>query len=397
MKAPALFLLAIAWAQDWPQWRGPDRDGVSAASAGAWPEKLNLKWKVEVGEGHSSPVVAGGRIYVHARRGEREVVSCLDLADGRIIWQQNYEAPYTVNPAARAHGKGVKSTPVVDGRRICTFGIDGILSCFDAQTGKLHWRKEFGSPDFGTAMSPLLDRGLLIAHTGTRSGGALIAFDAGSGQEKWRWAGDGPGYASPIVIELGGTRQVVTQTRSNIVGVSADMGRLLWRIPFTTPYEQNIVTPVLYRDRLIFSGLQQGVMGVKVSNRGGDWTAERLWENKNVSMYMSSPVVSGDLLFGFSHRNSGQFFCLDPRSGETLWTSPGRQAENAAIVTAGPVLLMLTDGAELIVANKTGKAFETIRKYTVADTPTWAHPVVLDQGVLVKDAASLAMWTRETP
>jgi outer membrane protein assembly factor BamB len=108
-------------------------------------------------------------------------------------------------------------------------------------------------------------------------------------------------------------------------------------------------------------------------------------------------VVSGDLLFGFSHRNSGQFFCLDPRSGETLWTSPGRQAENAAIVTAGPVLLMLTDGAELIVANKTGKAFETIRKYTVADTPTWAHPVVLDQGVLVKDAASLAMWTRETP
>src|SRR5580658_9944302 len=106
-------MIAAAWAEDWPQWRGPNRDGVATGfiEPKAWPEKLQLKWKVEVGEGHSSPVVADGRIYMHTRQGDREVVSCLRPEDGQVIWQEGYTAPYTVNPAAAAHGKGVKSTP----------------------------------------------------------------------------------------------------------------------------------------------------------------------------------------------------------------------------------------------------------------------------------------------
>src|SRR5581483_6929462 len=209
-----VFLLAAGWAQDWPQWRGPHRDGIGAAIAEpkGWPEQLKRKWQVKVGEGHSSPVVAGGRIYVHARQEDREVVQCLRPESGQVVWQESYAAPYTVNPAATRHGKGVKSTPAVGGNRLYTFGISGILSCFDASTGKLQWRKEFGSPDFGVAMSPVVDRGLLIAHVGTKGKGALTAFDAQTGAEKWSWKGDGPAYASPIVVELGGTRQVVTQS-----------------------------------------------------------------------------------------------------------------------------------------------------------------------------------------
>src|SRR6516225_2775168 len=221
--AALLASAVVTWAQEWPQWRGPNRDGiVGGYSAPAlWPEKLNLKWKVNVGEGHSSPVTAGGRIYLHTRQGEREVVLCLRPETGEVIWQQGYAAPYTVNPAAARHGKGVKSTPVVQGGRIYTMGINGILSCFDANTGKPQWRKEFGSPDFGNAMSPLVDRGLLIAHVGTSGRGALTAFDAETGAEKWSWKGDGPAYASPIVVEADGVRQVVTQSQRNIVGVSA--------------------------------------------------------------------------------------------------------------------------------------------------------------------------------
>lgn len=392
-----ILVVAFAWAQDWPQWRGPNRDGISGAISApkAWPEKLKLKWKVNVGEGHSSPVVAKGRIYLHTRQGDREVVSCLRPETGQVIWQEGYAAPYTANPATDFHGKGVKSTPVIAGGRICTFGISGILSCFDAMTGKPQWRKEFGSPDYGTAMSPVVDRGLLIAHVGTNGRGALTAFDAATGVEKWSWKGDGPAYASPIVTELGGTRQVVTQSQRNVVGVAAATGELLWHIPFSTPYEQNIVTPALYHETLLFSGLGNGVMGVKVLKRGSEWVAETVWQNKDVGMYMNSPVVSGDLLFGLSHLKGGQFFCLDPRNGATLWTSEGRQADNAAIVDAGSVLLFLTNDAELIVAKKSGKGFELLRKYAVADSPTWAHPVILNSGILIKDATTLALWGTE--
>lgn len=387
-------LLAIAWAEDWPQWRGPHRDGVATgfAEPKAWPEKLTLRWKVTVGEGHSSPVVADGKIFVHTRQGDREVVTALRPENGQAIWQEGYAAPYTMNPAAVSHGKGVKSTPAVEGGRIFTFGINGTLSCFDTRTGKPQWRKEFGSPDFGVATSPVVDRGLVIVHVGGNIQGALTAFDAATGAEKWSWKGDGPAYASPIVVELGGTRQVVTQSRHNIVGVSADTGGLLWQIPFKTVYAQNIVTPVLYRDTLVFTGIANPIMGVKVLKHGAEWTTETVWQNKDFSMYMSSPVLSGGLLFGFSERKRGQFFCLKPDDGTTLWTSEGRQADNAAIVAAGSVWLILMPDANLIVARQSRKSFETLRKYSVADSPTWAHPVVLDRGILIKDSTMLSLW-----
>jgi outer membrane protein assembly factor BamB len=379
-------LLAAAWANDWPQWRGPHRDGIATGFSDpkTWPETLKQKWKVTVGEGHSSPVVAAGKIYVHSRQGEREVVSCLRPENGQPIWQEGYAAPYTMNPAAARHGKGVKSTPAVDGGRIYTFGISGILSCLDANTGKLQWRQEFGSPTFGAAMSPVLDRGLLIAHVGTKDHGALTAFDAKTGAEKWSWKGDGPAYASPIVVEAGGSRQVITQSQKNIVSVSASTGELLWKLPYTTAYDQNIVTPVLFRDILIFSGIGNGTIGVK--------NGRILWENKEVSMYMNSPVLTGDHLYGLSTRNKGEFFCMNPQDGTKLWSSPARQGDNAAIVDAGPVLLALTTESELIVFRKNPKAFEVVRKYTVADSPTWAHPVLLGNGILIKDATTLALW-----
>jgi len=384
----------IASAQEWPQWRGPNRDGIASSfpAPKAWPEKLKLKWKVEIGEGHSSPLVANGRVYLHSRQGEREVVSCLRLEDGQVIWRESYAAPYSVISVAASHGKGVKSTPVIGGGRICTFGISGILSCFDAQTGKSLWRRDFTAPEYGTAMSPLLDSGLLIAHVGLKGGGALTAFDAQTGAEKWSWKGDGPAYASPIVVELAGIRQVVTQSRGQIIAVSAATGALLWRIPFSTSYDQNAVTPALYRDLLIFSGLQNGILGVRISKRGSAFVAERLWHNKDISMYMSSPVVGGDLVFGFTNRNSGQFFCLDPRSGAVLWTSAGRQGDNAAIIGAGSGLILLTTDASLIVANQSARAYEPLRKYSVASSPTWAHPALLSNGILIKDATTLALW-----
>ena len=392
--------LAAANVDDWPQWRGPHRDGtLSEASAPAsWPEHLQPRWKITVGEGHSSPILAAGRIFVFTRQQGNEVVSSIDPSTGRILWQKSYPAAFKMHPAATQHGEGPKSTPVFHDGKLFTFGIGGILTCWDAATGSVRWRKDFSNeyrekwPLFGTAMSPAVDAGLLIAHVGGNDDGALTAFDSGSGAVKWQWKGDGPAYASPIVVDLGGTRQVVTETQNNIVGVSASTGQLLWKIPFTTEYVQNIPTPLLYRDMLILSGLGKGVFAVRPAVKDGKWTAETVWRNPEVSMYMSSPVLGGDLIFGFSHYKKGQFFCLDARTGATQWTSPPRQSDNAAIVIGGENLILLKDDAALVIAKANGKGFEPLRTYTVAGSPTWAHPLVLRHGVVIKDATTLSFW-----
>jgi outer membrane protein assembly factor BamB len=398
----SVFLLtgATAFSEDWPQWRGPHRDGSlsSAAAPATWPERLKLKWKLTVGEGHASPILAGGRIFIFTRQQGKETASSIDPTTGRIVWQQSYAAPYNMNPAAAWHGEGPKSTPLFNESKLYIFGISGILTCWDAATGALKWRKNFSKqykatwPLFGTAMSPIADRGLVIAHVGGPDDGALTAFDGQTGVEKWRWTGDGPAYASPIIVELGGTRQVVTETQQNLVSVAAASGQLLWKIPFTTDYVQNIPTPLLYRDLVVFSGLANGIFAIRATAKDGKWSTETAWRNDRAALYMSSPVLSGDLIFGFSHYKKGEFFCIDARTGDTQWTSPPRQGENAAVLVSGGNLILLRDEGELIIAKASGKTFEPLRHYTVADSPTWAHPLVLPDGVVIKDKTTLALW-----
>jgi outer membrane protein assembly factor BamB len=326
-------------------------------------------------------------------------VLAIDPSNGQIRWKNQYSAPYKMNPAAVGHGEGPKSTPLYSNGKLYTFGISGILSAFDAETGAPLFRLNFvqryggGSPDFGTSMSPVIDKGLLIAHVGGTKMGALTAFDANTGAMKWSWDGDSPAYASPIVVELGGVRQVVTQSHSNIVGVAAVTGSLLWKIPLTTSYDQNIVTPVVYRDTLIFSGLDKGVWAVRLKNAGDAWSTETVWKNSDVSMYMNSPVVSGDRLFGFSHLKKGQLFCLDARTGKTLWTGPPRAGDNAAVLASSTTLFALTPDGQLLVAKPSATGLGEIRRYEVADSATWAHPVILPDGFLIKDLKSLARWS----
>src|SRR5690242_17353264 len=208
-------VLLQATGGEWPQWRGPNRDGVltSADAPVSWSEHLKATWKLTVGEGHASPILAGGRIFIFTRQQDKEVASGIDLASGKVVWQQSYPAPFKMHPAAVRHGEGPKSTPLFHDGKLYTLGISGILTCWDGATGAVRWRKEFQYrekwPLFGTAMSPLVDRGLLIAHVGGNDDGALTAFDAASGEVKWQWKGDGPAYASPIVGDFGGTRQVI--------------------------------------------------------------------------------------------------------------------------------------------------------------------------------------------
>jgi outer membrane protein assembly factor BamB len=401
-----IFLFAVVSlqnlnAQDWNQWRGPNRDGLSPSfkQPKVFPDELKKVWSVEVGIGHSSPVVSGEKVFLFSRIADQEVVAAYGRESGKLIWKDAYDVPYTMNPAAISHGKGPKSTPLVSNGKLYTFGITGVLSCYDAASGKLIWRNDFKkkfpvtSADFGTAMSPMIEKGMLIVHAGGPDNGALIALDAETGNEKWSWSGDGPAYASPIAVDLNGIRQIVTQSQKNIIGVAAANGELLWKIPFETDYAQNSITPVLYKDLLIFSGIDKGAFAVRITKEDGRWNPQTVWKNEKAAMYLSSPVLIGDYLYGMTHFRKGQFFCLDARTGETKWTSVGAEGENAAIINGGSVIFFLDNNADLTIVNATDKKYEVLKKYTVAKSPTWAEPAIIEDEIFIKDLNSLTLWT----
>ena len=334
----ASWILAVsvshsAKAADWNQWRGPDRDGLATGFQvpAVWPKELTLRWKVEVGSGHSSPVVAGGQVFVFSRQGDRETVRRLRLSDGREAWSQGYPAPFEMSPYAKAHGQGPKSTPVVFDGRLYTLGIGGILSCWDADSGKQLWQHDFAkkypkgsSLWYGAATSPMIDAGLLVTYVGGRDEGALVALDRRTGEPRWQWDGDGAAYASPILATVGGMRQVVTQSQTACIGVATDDGKLVWKMPFTTEYDQNIVTPVARGDLVVFGGTGKPTAAYRITKAGGQWSLQPVWENDQLPLYMSSPVLVGDRLVGLTQRSKGQFFAVDFASGKTLWVSDGR-------------------------------------------------------------------------
>jgi outer membrane protein assembly factor BamB len=383
---------------DWPQWRGPNRDAkvMDVSLPSAWPKVLKEQWKVPVGIGHASPVLANGKIYVFARQGEEEVLVSLDAASGKELWRSSQPIAYEMHPAARAHGKGPKSTPVVSNGSVCTFGISGVVSCHDAKTGKVKWRREFSklypatSPLYGTAMSPVVEKGMLIAHVGGQNKGALTAFDLETGDVKWSNDLDGPAYASPIIGTYAGVRQIVTFVQKDLVGVDASTGKLLWKIPAKSEYDDNSVTVVPYKDTLIVARQGQGLAAFRVAKEGEGFSAQEVWSNKEHELYFNTPAVEGNQIIGLSIRQKGQFFVVDADTGKTVWQSPGRMGENASILNlGGKVFLLLTNEAKMIMQPVSAKSYAPVAEYTVATTPTWAHPLVFGDRVLVKDETSL--------
>jgi outer membrane protein assembly factor BamB len=406
LKRSLAFVLAVCAAPvgaDWPQWRGPQRDGKTAglAERASWPKSLVQGWRVEVGVGHSSPVVAGGIVYQFARQGEQEALAAFDLKSGRALWRQAYDAPYSMNMAARSHGKGPKSTPAVADGRVFALGISGILSAWDAAGGRLLWRHDVASrfartsPLYGAAMSPVVAEGLVVAHLGGHDDGALEAYEAATGKPRWSWKADGPGYASPVVAELGGVAQLVTQTQTRLASVALADGKLLWSVPLTTSYDQNSVTPIVRDGVVYYSGLDKGVHALRVVRRGAEWVTAPAWDTPELAFYMSTPVLDGAVLYGFAHQKKGQFVAIDATNGRLLWASDGRQGDNAAVVAAGGALLLLNDDAVLTVAKPGRARFEVLASYTVAPSPTWAHAVPTEAGILVKDLETLTLWRFE--
>jgi outer membrane protein assembly factor BamB len=405
-------------AQDWPQWRGPNRDGRATGfkAPASWPKELTKKWTVTVGGGDATPALVGDKLYVFARpgggTGADEVLHCLDAATGKDLWQDKYAVGPATGPAGGIHA-GPRGSPAVADGKVVTLGARGTLSCYDAADGKLLWRKDDFKgywPQFYASCSPLLVDGLCIAQVGGLEGGrgrmgkgAIVAYDLATGAEKWKSADEGPAYSSPALLTAGGAKLIVAETAGKVVAVNAADGKLAWEAPFPAARMQyNAPTPIVVGPMLIYAGGGRGLTAVQLEKKGDRFEAKELWASKDVSVQFNTPVLKDGLLFGLSAQN--QLFCVNAKDGKLLWSAAlpaaggggggrGRGSGFGSVVAAGPVLMALSPAAQLVVFEPSNKELKTLARYKVADSQTYAYPVVSGNRVFIKDDNSVTLWT----
>jgi outer membrane protein assembly factor BamB len=326
-----LWIVSNAVAQDWPQWRGPNRDAKTNSfnAPESWPAELKQKWKVTVGDGVATPAVVGERVFVFTREGDQEVIRCLNAATGDQVWKNQYEADPIRGPAGSFGGP--RSSPTVADGKVVTLGVQGTLGCYDATTGEQLWRKdEFANavPRFSTSSSPIAVAGICIAQLGEEEDGGVIAFDLAGGDERWRWDADGPAYGSPVLMTVDGTQLIVMPTNKNLVALGLD-GKLLWEMPYSQG-RYNSETPVVSGDMLIVAGPDTGVTAFRLKKNGGQLVEEKLWSNSDNSLQFNTPVLKGNLLIGLS--TAGQLFCINTQDPEsTAWTAPLTQPQQRPV------------------------------------------------------------------
>jgi outer membrane protein assembly factor BamB len=366
--SPAVIVPASAFADDWPQWLGPHRDGVWRETGIV--EKFQeggprVRWRAPVAGGYAGPAVAGGRVFVtdwvpsgdgkpapdatgRRVRAGRERVHCLREADGSLLWTHEYDCPYGIDYAA-----GPRTTPVVDGDRAYTLGAEGHLLCLDATSGKPRWSARVAGgeaapvPEWGMATHPLIDGERLITLTG-RKDGVVAAFDKRTGKPLWSaLSGRSPGYAPPMIYEAAGARQLIVFHPQSVNSLDPGSGKVYWSVPIV-PVENDvsIVTPRLFReerhgDLLLVSDAWNGSVVLKLGRKsdGGTPTAQVLWQRgggrgargKDVlHLLMAAPVVRGGHVYGVHVQ--GQFRCLNALNGNPVW-----ETFKAANVTDVPV------------------------------------------------------------
>lgn len=412
----SLAWLAACWAlaQDWPQWRGPNRDGkaIGFEAPDTWPEELTQKWRVTVGEGPATPALVGDRLYVFSRQNDHEIVRCLDADTGDEIWKDQY--PVGELEGGASNQSGPRSSPLVADGKVVTLGAEEVLSCYDAASGELLWRNDDfqgDGPMFYTASSPILVDGLCVVQLGgvVNGNGFIIAFDLASGEEKWRWTGEHPAYGSPVVVTIGGTKAIITTINQNFVAVDASDGTQLWKMP--TSHRNNAPSPIVDGERLVIAGPGTGMTAMHLGKVGDGLDAEPVWENTDNSLAFNTPVLKDGLLFGVS--NGNQLFCINAQTGETEWTvsaSGDAAAEQSgqgrrgggrggfggfgSIVDAGSVMLGVTSSGPLVVFEP-GPQFKRLASYNVSDSQIHAHPIAADNRIYIKDEDSVTLWTVE--
>lgn len=432
-RATATFLcaLSLVWsppasqADDWPQWLGPQRDAV-------WRETGILdkfptggppvRWRVPIGGGFTGPAVAKGRVYVMDRRppthvapptaggaipgGER--VLCLNEADGKVLWQHEYDCPYTMSYAA-----GPRATPLVADGQVYTLGAEGNLCCLDAATGRVVWardfKKELGAktPIWGFAAHPLLDGNRLITLVGG-AGAVAVAFDKTNGKELWRsLSAKEIGYAPPMIINYGGHRRLIIWHPEAVNALDLETGKVLWTVPFESRTGLSVATPRQAGDALFITTFYNGAILLRLAADAAPttvWRSQKASERDTTELHsiIPTPFLEDGYVYGVC--SYGQLRCLELATGRRVWetlaaTTPERETRwaNVFLVKQADRFFLFNERGDLIIARLTPKGYEEISRAHLLD-PTnpepgrpvvWSHPAFANRSVYARNDREL--------
>jgi outer membrane protein assembly factor BamB len=368
----------------WPQWRGPNRDGISKETGllKQWPtEGPPLVWKATgAGRGYSSFSISNGKLYTLGLRGDREFVIAFDVATGKEAWATAHGSAFRND-----RGDGPRGTPTVDGDRVYALGGDGDLSALDARTGKIIWTKnvlkEFGGSNitWGISESPLVLGNKLLVNPGGRNA-SIVALNKADGSVIWKSQSDRAGYSSGIPVEVNGATQVVFFTSERAVGLDAKDGRLLWDYSRPANNVANVATPIVRANRVFISsdyGTGGGVVEIKPDNK-----AQEIWFSKDMRNHHSSSVLIGDYLYGFS---SAILTAVKFDTGEIAWRD--RSVGKGSLVFADGHLYCFSENGVVGLVEATPAGYKEKGRFRIPQDslPTWTHPVVAGGRLYLRD------------
>lgn len=401
MKLSATLLLILPLAafagetDTWPQWRGPNRD--CQLSPRMWPanlsqDRLKQTFRVPLGNSYSGPIVTEDRVFVTETVGKNEIVRALDRTTGGEIWKVEWPGSMTVPFFAAANGSWIRSTPAFANGRLFVASMEDVMVGLNAADGRQIWRKDFrkefdtGNQSFGFACSPLVDDD----HVYVQTGGGLVKLSGETGNVVWRSMAEtggmmGGAFSSPIIAKIAGLRQLVVQSRSKLAGVSLDSGQELWSVPVPAFRGMNILTPTVIGDQIFTSSYGGGSFMFQVARIGQTFKVSELWKGKNEA-YMSSPVVVDGHIY--VHLRNQRLVCLDPATGNALWTTKPF-GKYWSMVANGRDVLALDERGDLLLLDLNTKDFVQVDSRHVSDASTWAHLAVVGNQVFVRELNGL--------
>ena len=393
--------LAANAAGDWPQWRGPARDGhATTSSLSSLPRELKPVWKIVVGGGHSSPIVAGNKVIYLDENGTREVAHALDAATGKQLWQVDYADRFQDE-----WGAGPRATPFADGDRLYVQSCNGEFRCLNLADGRTIWQSNF-ERDFGVKFlgnkanegtatrrgnngSGVLEGTRVIVPVGGTQGASLVCFDKLSGEVVWKSGNDEAAYASFMIGTLAGVKQVVAFTAEALLGADLETGKILWRVPLKTNAKRHAASPVIFGDNVTVNSHTFGLACYQISKDTGGLKVTEHWANRDLKINLATPVLADGALY--CQGADRDYVCVDAKTGALRWTQAGfglGKKDYASTIAVGQNLLVLTeDGTLLLLAANTEKYTELGRVQVCGNT--WSYPAYAAERLYVRDGRSL--------
>ena len=387
----------------WPQWRGPGRDGLVGGPA--WPttlkaDSLKLLWRVPLGPSYSGPIVAADRVFVTETKDKAvEIVRALDRASGKELWQAKWKGAVTVPSYAAGNGEWIRSTPAYDDQSLFVAGMRDVLVCLDAANGKERWRVDFVAryktpvPPFGFVCSPLVDGDFVYV----QAAAAFVKLDKKTGKVLWRVlsyksTANGTAVSSPILATLAGKRQVIVQQPRVLAGVDPQTGDVLWTASVPAFRTGNIITPTVYKDCILTGAFGGRTQLVQIVNRDGKLEANALW-SINEQGYMSSPVVIAGHAYMFL-RNQ-RFTCVDLESGKVAWTTSKRFGRYWSMIAQKDRILALDQEGVLRLIRANPQKWDLLDSRTISEDETWAHVAIAGRQLFIRELHGLAAFQWE--